>query len=550
MGFGDYRVKSFSFGARPLRRAEDYPTNVKSACFHSRVMSKELIRKSLDESTKERFESRVETQAEFLREEIRESRLDNSDYTIGLEIEVYCAESDGRLGRFPSGIYDACGERLNKELGLHNAEINTSPEVLSEEGLESQESQIRETLKRAEDALADEGEGKRVVLDSMWTIPPEEGSWEYLNSVEEKDGILRAKNMRADERYEAIDNYYLKRVCEPVNISVPGADLSFSTILPESLATSIQPHHQIPRADDLPRYYNTAIRTMAPVLALTTNSPFLPPDLYDSPDETLLDETYHELRIPVFEQSVNPPGEYDDKKVRFPRDINRAEDMLDKVIEDRTYSPLLKEWNKDADEGDEEYTDSFWEFEYKRGTYWRWLRAVIGGDAVSEGNDEKSVRLEYRPLPTQPSVRDTIGLQALVSGMLAGMSVDKHPLPSLEWEKAYDSFYSAVENGIDADIAWVDEDGNVTYDKEVVYEEIFRYARLGLEGHGVGDEVYDRYVEPLRLRWEERTTPSVWKIERVRENIDEGATFEEAVHDMQREYMRLSDEHESFADWI
>jgi hypothetical protein len=134
--------------------------------------------------------------------------------------------------------------------------------------------------------------------------------------------------------------------------------------------------------------------------------------------------------------------------------------------------------------------------------------------------------------------------------MLAGMSVDKHPLPSLEWEKAYDSFYSAVENGIDADIAWVDEDGNVTYDKEVVYDEIFRYARLGLEGHGVGDEVYDRYVEPLRVRWEKRTTPSVWKIERVRENIDEGASFEEAVHEMQRKYMRLSDEHESFADWI
>jgi hypothetical protein len=288
---------------------------------------------------------------------------------------------------------------------------------------------------------------------------------------------------------------------------------------------------------------------MAPVLALTTNSPFLPPDLYDSPDETLLDETYHELRIPVFEQSVNPPGEYDDKKVRFPRDVNRAEDMLDKVIEDRTYSPFLREWNKEDDE-DEEYTDSFWEFEYKRGTYWRWLRAVIGGDAVSEGNDEKSVRLEYRPLPTQPSVRDTVGLQALVSGMLAGMSVDKHPLPSLEWEKAYDSFYSAVENGIDADIAWVDEDGNVTYDKEVVYDEIFRYARLGLEGHGVGDEVYDRYVEPLRVRWEERTTPSVWKIECVRENLDDGMAFEEAVHDMQRDYMRLSDEHESFADWI
>jgi hypothetical protein len=36
----------------------------------------------------------------------------------------------------------------------------------------------------------------------------------------------------------------------------------------------------------------------------------------------------------------------------------------------------------------------------------------------------------------------------------------------------------------------------------------------------------------------------------VRENLDDGMAFEEAVHDMQRDYMRLSDEHESFADWI
>jgi hypothetical protein len=516
-------------------------------------MSRELIRKSLDESTKERFESRVESQAEFLRNEIREGKLDNSDYTIGLEIEVYCADSEGRLARFPSGVYEACGERLNKELGLHNAEINTSPEVLSEEGLESQEAQVRETLEEAAEFLGEDGEGKRVVLDSMWTVPPDEGSMEYLDSVEQKDGVVSAKNMRADERYEAIDNYYLKRVCEPVNVSVPGADLSFSSILVESLATSIQPHHQIPRAEDLPRYYNTASRTMAPVLALTTNSPFLPADLYESPDESLLDETYHELRIPVFEQSVNPPGEYNEKKVRFPRDLNRTEDMLDKILEDRTYSPFLREWEDDSDgEGEEatEYTDNFWEFEYKRGTYWRWLRAVVGGESVSEGNDERSIRLEYRPLPTQPGVRDTIGLQALVSGMLAGMSVDNHPLPSLDWEKGRKSFYNAVENGIDADMAWVDEDGDVTHDKQVIYDEIFRYARLGLEGHGVGEEVYERYVEPLRVRWEKRTTPSVWKIDRVRENLDEGSSFEEAVHDTQKEYIRMSDENDTFADWI
>jgi hypothetical protein len=507
-------------------------------------MSQGKIRKSLDGDTLEEFEDRVSEQAEFLKEEIREGRLDNPDFTVGLEVEVYNVDEEGRLARVPERVFEECGRSLNKELGLHNAEINTSPTLFKQEGINEQERQVKETFEGANEVLS--GEGSRLVFDSMWTVPPEEGSHEYLSSTKEDDGLVSAENMRGHPRYEAIDNYYLD-IVEEVEIDVPGATLRLPTILIESLATSIQPHLQIPDADDLPRYYNTAIRTMGPVLALSTNSPFLPPDLYDSPDASLLDETYHEIRVPVFEGSVNPPGPYEEKKVRFPQDINKPVDIVDKVVEDRAYSPFLSEWEGGSGDG---YTDEFWEFEYKRGTYWRWLRAVIGGEPVNGDNDERSVRIEYRPLPTQPSVRDTVGLHVLVSGALAGMVVDNHPLPSLSWEKSRDSFYNVVENGVNASIAWVDENGDVTRNKGVIYDELFRYARLGLEGHGFGEEAYKRYVEPLRVRWQNRTTPSIWKIERVQEEIDAGKSFEDAVHAMQRDYIAMADEHETFADWI
>jgi hypothetical protein len=507
-------------------------------------MSHEMIRRALDDGTLDEFGDRVDEQAEFLKDEIRAERLDNPDFTVGLEVEVYSVDGDGRLAPVPEAIFEDCGDGLNKELGLHNAEINTSPTLFDDDGLAAQEEQVEETLRDADGALGRHGvDGQRFVLDSMWTVPPEEGSVEYLASVENDDGFVSAENMRSDPRYEAIDNYYLDMAGD-VEIDVPGASLRFPTILVESLATSVQPHLQIPDADDLPRYYNTAIRTMAPVLALSTNSPFLPPDLYDDPDASLVDETYHELRIPVFEASVNPPGEYDDKKVRFPRDIDKTVDIVDKVVEDTPYSPLLSEWDDERDEGYE-----FWEFEYKRGTYWRWLRAVIGGEPVGD-NDERSVRIEYRPLPTQPTVRDIVGLHTLVSGALAGMVVDNHPLPSLGWREARESFYNVVENGMDARIAWVDKNGDVTHDKSVIYDELFEYARLGLEGHGFEEETYERYVAPLRVRWEERTSPSVWKKERVREALDDGESFEEAVHTMQREYISRTDDGGTFDEWI
>jgi hypothetical protein len=48
-------------------------------------------------------------------------------------------------------------------------------------------------------------------------------------------------------------------------------------------------------------------------------------------------------------------------------------------------------------------------------------------------------------------------------------------------------------------------------------------------------------------------TPAAWKVERVREALSEGASFEDAVASMQRAYIRRQSEtliDGSFADWL
>ncbi len=504
-------------------------------------MSYDLVEKSLDSDTLEEFERRAKSQGEFLKNEIRNHELDNDDFTVGLEIELYGVDAADRLTKLDSHLFDAA-DRINKELGLHNAEINSRPTVLGERGLRSQEQQITELLEAADEALSDDQE---LVLDAMWTIPPEQGSLEYLSSTHEEGGIEVAVNMRENRRYYAIDSYYVDLV-DDVEIEVPGVHRSFPTILPESLATSIQPHLQVPVADDMPAYYNTAIRTMAPILAISTNSPFMPPDLYT--EEIEPSETDHELRIWAFEQSVNVEG---DEKVKFPGDITRTEDVVDRVLEDRTYSPFLREWVDDDEQvGEESYTDEFWEFEFKRGTYWRWLRTVIGGESIGEGNTERSIRIEYRPLPTQPTARDNVALQAFTAGAVTGLVSDSHPVTELPWETSRESFYNAVRDGVDAELHWIDEEGDHTTDSEEIYDELFRYAEKGLEEHGVSDSTVERYLEPLKHRWRNRMTPSKWKIQRVEEAMEDGRSFEEAVHEMQREYIQRSGLEGSFADWI
>jgi len=497
-----------------------------------------LVERSLRGDALAEFERRVDDQAGRLAADLRAGRLDNPGFGLGIELEAYAVDERGRLSRVPDGVFEGPCDR---ELGLHNAEFNTAAEPFDGDGIAAQAAQLERNVRTARSAADDAG--LTFVLDAMWTGPPEEGTREYLSAVEDRGGVTVAENMTPSPRYCAIDNHILRRAGGTVSLSVPGADRAFPTILVESLTSSIQPHVQVPDAASFPEYHAAAIRTLGPVLALATNSPLLPVDLYDPDDPArLLDETHHELRVPVFEQSIDDAWE----KVRVPDDLASAADVLDALVADPTCAPFLREWVTDGSR--ETFEDRFWELDHKRGTYWRWVRAVTGGQPVGEG-DRRSIRIEYRPLPTQPTVADNVGLLCLVAGLLRGLVATDHPITTLDRDAAERSFYAAVEDSLDADLAWVTADGDRTTDAEIIYEELFSIARRGLREQGVEAETIETYLDPIEARWADRTTPSRWKLERVRAELNDGLAFEDAVAEMQAEYVRRSAADEPFADW-
>lgn len=497
----------------------------------------ELVRRSLSGDAEATFDERVERQAETVAEMLEADALDNPGFALGIEIETYAVDDSG-LARLPDAVFDGPCDR---ELGLHNAELHTEPTLFDEDGIAAQADQLRENLDgtRAGARAAD----AEVVLDAMWAVPPAEGTQSYLGDVTVEDGVTIARNMTESPRYWALDNQILEQVGGSVSLSVPGADVTFPSILCESLTSSIQPHLQLPDADALPAYYNAAIRTLGPVLALATNSPLLPVDLYDVDDpDRLLDETHHELRIAAFEGSINAAW----NKVRVPEDIDTTRDTLSSLLDDPTCAPFLREW---VEEGDRETIgERLWEFDHKRGTYWRWVRSVVGGQPVGDG-DTKSVRIEYRPLPAQPTIRGNVGLQVLVAGLLRGIVATDHPLIELDHEAAERSFYAAAEDGIDADLAWITADGEYTERKDVIYDDLFEHVRAGLREQGVADETIARYIDPLEARWAHGITPSTWKLDRVRAELAAGHSFEDAVRTMQRDYREQSRSGTPFVEW-
>ena len=491
------------------------------------------IRSALDVDT-EAFDARVEAEAETLREEIADGTFDNPQAIVGLEYEFYVVD-DGTdaLMRVPRRLLEYIG--FEKELGLHNAELSTTPQPLSRYGLEAQESEVQAKLDAAQREVS--REGMALVSDGMWTVPPVgETASAYLTDSIEQDGVRMATNMSRAVRYHAMAN---TDYAAELQLDAPHVSLSADTVMPESLITSIQPHYQVAHAHDLPENFRYALRIAGPLLAVAVNSPFFPPDLYDADGETVLEECWMENRVPVFESVLNPE---DSEKVTFPADIGSVDEAIERIATDATVVP--------ADiEPQGRFDDAFAHFRHKHGSFGRWVRPVFDGPTRTNAN----ARIEFRPLPGQPTVRGTVSLLAVFAGLLESLPRREHPLGDQPWETAEANFYRAVRDGLDAELEWVTADGTDTTDTDELYAELFELARDGLELRGFDAAVANRYIQPLRERVDRRMTPAQWKHDRVEERMAAGEPFGQAIWGMQSDYIDAQSEtlvEGTFVEWL
>ncbi|MEF8777464.1 MAG: hypothetical protein V5A36_00990 [Natronomonas sp.] len=482
----------------------------------------------------EAFESRVEAEAEALREEIAEGTFDNPQAIVGLEYEFYAVDDEtDALMRVPRRLLEYIG--FEKELGLHNAELSTTPQPLSRYGLDAQKAEVQAKLDAARREVA--REGMALVSDGMWTVPPiGETASEYLTDSIEQNGIRMATNMSRAVRYHAMAN---TDYAAELQLDAPHVSLSADTVMPESLITSIQPHYQVAHAHDLPENFRYALRIAGPLLAMAVNSPFFPPDLYDVDGETVLEECWMENRVPVFESVLNPK---DREKVTFPADIDSIDEAIDRIAGDATVVPA------DLDPKGR-FDDAFAHFRHKHGSFWRWVRPVFDGPTRTDAN----ARIEFRPLPGQPTVGGTIALLAVFSGLLESLPRREHPVFHQPWETAEANFYAAVKNGLSADLEWITADGEETSDTDELYAELFELARDGLQLRGLEAAEANRYIQPLRERVDRRMTPARWKHDRVEARMGAGEPFGQAIWGMQSDYIDAQSEtlvEGTFLEWL
>jgi hypothetical protein len=498
--------------------------------------------KSVLATDPDEFRERAARDAAVVKEELAAGTFDNHQASVGLEYEFY-AVSDERLdgetapslARVPRRLLELIG--FEKELGLHNAEMTTSPQPFNRYGLDAQAAEVRARLTAALNCTRQEG--MRLVSDGLWTVPPAgETARDYLTDSVDDDGVRVATNMTDAVRYHAMANG--PAAPDETVVEAPNVTIRADTVMPESLITSIQPHYQVSYAPDLPTYHNYAIRLAGPLLALGVNSPFFPPDLYDEGvgvDDVLADG-WHEHRVPVFETCLNVGGA---EKVRFPRDLGSIEEAVDRVADDAAIVPM-----PGSESG--RFDDEFATLRRKHGTFWRWVRPVFDGATRSAAN----ARIEFRPLPAQPTVADTVAFQAAFAGLMESLPRREHPVIDLPWESARENFYAAVREGLGSEQRWLTNDGQETTNPATVYDDLLAHAAAGLRSVGCSSAEAEGYLEPLRHRVETRSTPAGWKRDRVRAVAAEGADLAGAITSMQSDYVAEQSGtlvEGSFADW-
>jgi hypothetical protein len=485
------------------------------------------------------FHATAREEAKQLKSEIRSGTFDNTEAIVGMEMELYAVdETTDALRRVPRQLLELIG--FEKELGLHNAEMQTSPQPLNSHGLAAQRDELKASLLPAQQRV--KTEGIRLVSDGMWTVPPNgETARDYICDCVEEDGVRIGTNMTDAVRYHTMANTDYPSAFE---VDAPHVSLHAETVMPEALITSIQPHYQIPHAPDMPEYFSYAIRVAAPVLALGVNSPFFPPDLYDdAPDADIVADARMENRIGVFESVLNPADGHETRaKVCFPPDFETVEAAIDDIVDDDTIVPRRLQSGTRFD-------DDFVHFRHKHGSYWRWVRPVFEGATRSAAN----ARIEFRPLPAQPTVDDAIAFEALFAGLMESLVRFEHPIQSLDWATARSNFYAATRDGLRADIEWITADGATTTATDEIYGELFEHAREGLEQRGLSTAEARQYIRPLRERVDRRLTPARWKHDYVRRRVEENVPLTQAIWGMQNAYIREQREtllDGSFMDWL
>ena len=388
------------------------------------------------------------------------------------------------------------------ELARFNVELNDHPQHLSGSALGRFEASLGATWRQCKQVAA-ELDARLLMIGILPTV---------------REAELSPANMSDLKRYRALNEQVLRlRGGQPLELEINGRQhlrTAHRSVMLEAATTSFQLHFKVhPRL--AVRAYNASIIASAPMVAATSNSPYL--FGYDLWDET---------RIPLFEQSVSVGGVAGAshgpmRRVTFGSGYVRHS-ILECFIENEQHYPILLPMT--FQEGLEQMAH----VRLHNGTIWRWNRPLIGFDY----DGLPHLRIEHRVVPAGPTIVDAIANAALFFGMMQALMAQSEPAEQqLPFATARDNFYLAAHHGLEAHVTWLD--GRRGTVRALLLDSLLPLARRGLGMLEIDQSDIDRYLGIVEARVTAGQTGTAWQRGYVASHGDDMAAMTEAYRQHQ-----------------
>jgi hypothetical protein len=426
-----------------------------------------------------RFGARVREELALLHRVVDAGGLSRAGFVVGFELEAWLVDH----GLVPAPINEAYLAALGDplvvpELSRFNVELNGTPRALAGDAFSALATELAQTWRRCLD-VSHRMDAALVMIGILPTI---------------RRSDLCLANVSALRRYAALHRQIMQlRAGHPVQIDIDGDEplrIANADVMYEAAATSFQVHLQVP-AELAVRFYNASLLASAPILAASTNSPFL-----------FGHRLWHETRVPLFEQAVAtdahaaPPER---RRVTFGRGWLR-ESIVEHFDDVLAHFPVLVPSESD------DPPERFSHLRFHNGTIWHWNRPLIGFDP----DGTPHVRIEHRGLPAGPSLLDMVANAALYVGLASGLgTLSRPPECDLPFSAARANVLAAARHGLDAEITWLD--GSPRPVRALLLEELIPIARHGLTAQGVDAGEIERWLGIVEQRVRSGRTGSVWQ---------------------------------------
>jgi CBS domain-containing protein len=422
---------------------------------------------------------------------------------IGAEQEIFLVNSayhpaPGAL-RILENIHDP---HYTTELGLFNLEINADPQPFAGKGLANMEAQLTELYGKV-----------RTVAAPLDLQPVLAG---ILPTIGKTD--LGLENMVPKPRYQMLNRVMHAARGDAFDFSIKGIDeltMRHDSVMVEACNASFQVHLQMAEPERFAHHYNVAQLLLAPVLAVSTNSPVL-----------FGRRLWAETRIALFEQACDIRTRSlhlreSDKRVGFGRDWLRGS-VAELFKENLTRFRALV-----GTDLDEDALDSLKHGKIPKlramllhsGTIYRWNRACYG---ISE-NGKPHLRIELRVLPSGPTIADEVASGAFWLGLMSELGATVGDVASrLEFDHAQQNLYAAARDGLSARFTWLD--GKDTLAQPLVLDHLLPLAQAGLDRAGVDPADSKRYLGIIDQRVRTLRTGSRWMLQSLADMKDRGTS--------------------------